>query len=425
MGRITALLCSRLPVIIGVFAVALLLAVSLYVRRDSHKAWHVVGVHSGSVPYADARTVTCAIDNLESGKDPYFYPDPYGRLYNYPSLWLDLRYIGLTSRTSLAFEVVLVSMFVGALLLLFRAWNLLSAGLVLAGVVSQPSLFVVERGNVDMAVFSMMIFGFILADRQRPIVKSLITRLLVAFLTCLKIYPIAALAVFLRNRKGIGTALLAGVLSVLGLLVTTGRSLPLVFANTPQVTWASYGSLPFFLVLSLHTSRWLATMVENHHLIATGGGAVIAGLSVFAGLHWRGALERFLPRLDFESVWGRIAIACLAVYCFTFLIGAEFDYRLIFLLGVLAYLVRDLEERGSLRSLPASIGLLCLLWTPITPYAFVDIATQILDGLVFALASAWLGLALLDHLGKAEVGPSPDEPQRPSDRAPSIQAHNS
>ena len=70
---------------------------------------------------------------------------------------------------------------------------------------------------------------------------------------------------------------------------------------------------------------------------------------------------------------GCITVSCLTIFCFVFIAGANFNYRLIFLLGVLAYLVDDINERVSegvskgmsLRSLPVAILILLLLWKPI------------------------------------------------------------
>jgi hypothetical protein len=135
--------------------------------------------------------------------------------------------------------------------------------------------------------------------------------------------------------------------------------------------------------------------------------AVLATLAAAAN---RDKFDRLVPRLDFESARGQIAIACLAIYCFTFLAGAAFTYRLIFLLGVLAFLVDALNKSTSLRFLPACLGLLAFLWVPIARFSLL---LQLLDGLVFFVASAWLGSTLLSRLGLSQS----DEPTPSSARA--------
>ena len=52
--------------------------------------------------FADTRTVTDSIDCVAKGQDPYVTRacDPFHRLYNYPPIWLDARYLGVSSRSS-------------------------------------------------------------------------------------------------------------------------------------------------------------------------------------------------------------------------------------------------------------------------------------------------------------------------------------
>jgi hypothetical protein len=94
--------------------------------------------------------------------------------------------------------------------------------------------------------------------------------------------------------------------------------------------------------------------------------------------------------------------------------GANFNYRLIFLLGVLAYLVDDINEGVSegvsLRSLPVAILILLLLGKPFR----LSLPHEVLDGTVFVIASAWLGNLLLSRrssrstaLTPSLVSPSP------------------
>lgn len=391
---------SRLPVLFGVVTLAVFLLLGTHSRGSVSAAWQSLGIPAMSATFADTRMVTYPIDCVLEGVDPYDRSlcHPMESVYNYPSIWLSLRYIGVTSRSSVLIGVILVTMFVVALLMLFKAEKWISAAVVFVGVLSRPALFAVERGNIDLAIFSLLVFGLFLINRRKASVKPYLSGALIVFLTVLKIYPIAAVAVFLRNRKGFRTALITGVLSIAALLLTSGRDLIHIIRNTPQKVLASYGAFPFIFVIGLHTFHSLPVTVENHHWIASVGGVILATLAVCAGAIYGEGLNHFLPPLDFESAIGRVAIACLAIYCFTFLIGSSFDYRLIFLLGVLAYLVHDLNRYASLRSLPACIVLLCFFWMPVTR---LFLPKQILGGLIFMSASAWFGSALRICLRRA------------------------
>jgi len=56
-----------------------------------------------------------------------------------------------------------------------------------------------------------------------------------------------------------------------------------------------------------------------------------------------------------------VAISGLAMFCCAFVAGASYNYRLMFLLGVLAYLVEDMNSRISRQSLWTAVLFLVLM----------------------------------------------------------------
>jgi hypothetical protein len=369
--------------------------------------------------FADTRGLTYSIDCLRSGQDPYLVGsfDPWHRPYNYPPIWLDLRYLGVTSHSSILIGIILACMTIAALLLLVRAQTWIAAIVVFCAATSRIVLFAVERGNTDEMIFFLLVLGFFLIQRQSPKIRSFLKGTLVVLLTILKIFPIAASIVLTRNRKGALAALLTAVLSIAALAATTGHHLSQIMANTPQVFLLSFGSLPFFVATCNHVSHTLSGFVQHHEKIASLVALLIAILSISAGVSYREQLDWFLPPLDFDQARGCIAVAGLAIFCLAFLRGSSYEYRLIFLLGPLACLVEDLNKRISLRSLPAAIVLLIFLWKPTQ----MSLPFELLDGLVFATACAWLGTSLLDRLQikDSTTTPSPEPATTP------IHAHHS
>ncbi len=140
-------------------------------------------------------------------------------------------------------------------------------------------------------------------------------------------------------------------------------------------------------------------------------GAIILGaLSLIAALIYRDRVNQLLPQLDFDHARGRLAISGLAIFCFAFVSGASYDYRLIFLLAVLAYLVDDLNIGTSRRSLPPAILILLLMWGSFS----LSLSHEILDGLTFVLATAWLGTSLVHRAIASERAASlPSEAFKP------------
>jgi hypothetical protein len=362
--------------------------------------------------FADTRTVTDSIDCLAKGQDPYVTRacDPWHRLYNYPPIWLDARYLGVTSRSTNFIGTAQSILSVCALLLLFNARSWISALIIFLAVISPSLLFAAERGNIDQVIFFLLVIGFFWIEHRRAASKVYLSGLLIVLLTVLKIYPVVAATLFLRYRNGLMKALLVAVFAITALFLTSGHRLPIIFANTPLDAEPTFGSYPFFLTVIQHTvPSWRAT-IEARPIIAKIGAILLGFLAAAAGAIYGGRFERFLPGIDFERARGCITVSCLAIFCFVFCAGASFDYRLIFLLGVLAYLVDDINEGVSLRCLPFAIVILLLLWKPFR----LSLPHELLDGTVFVIASAWLGNSLLSRrssrstaLTPSLVSPSP------------------
>lgn len=396
MHKCLSILRTRLPVLAAFAAVAITLLVGIHLRGDLSGAWQMLDIPVPSPSFTDTRTITHAIDCLLSGQDPYTVRsfDPWHRLYNYPPVWLDLRYLGVTSRTTNLLGIILAIMTASAFLLLFRARTWISALVVFFATTSTAVLFAVQRGNNDQAIFFLLVVGLFLIDHTKINLRPALKSALIVILTILKIFPVVAVALLVRNRKGPLVALLTAALSIAALVITCGRRIPQVLANTPQDVFVSFGALPFFVGIFTHTSHQLLKMALHHPKAISLGALILAVLSVIAGLYFRKQLDYFLPPLDLDDSRGCIAAAGLAIFCVSFLRGSGFDYRLIFLLGAVACLVEDLNKRTSLRALPTAILFVLLLWKP----DLLSPLFEVVDGLVFIVASAWLGTSLLDNL---------------------------
>lgn len=400
----------KLPVLAAVLIVLAALFVGAHRQGSVPAAWRMLQIPSTTRLFPDTRTVTDSIDCVAKGQDPYVVRtcDPWHRLYNYPPVWLGARYLGVSSRTSNFVGTAMSILSVCALLLLFHARSWISAVLIFLAVASPSLLFAVERGNIDQLIFFLLVMGFFWIEHRRAVSKAYFSGLLIVLLTVLKIYPVIAATLFLRYRNGVMKALLVAVLAITALFLTSGHRLATIFANTPQQeAEATFGSYPFFLTIFQHTVPSWKPILEARPILAKIGAILLGCLAAVAGAIYGERFERFLPRIDFERARGCISVSCLAIFCFVFMAGANYNYRLIFLLGVLAYLVDDINdgvsEGVSLRSLPVAILILLLLWKPFR----LSLPHEVLDGTVFVIASAWLGNSLLSRRSSRSTALTP------------------
>jgi hypothetical protein len=389
---------TKLPVLAGVLVVLVALFVGAQKHGSLYAAWRMIQIPSTTPLFVDTHTITDSIDCLARGQDPYVERacDYWHRLYNYPPIWLDARFLGVTSRSSNLIGTAISILTVSTLLLLFNARTWISAMIIFFAVTSLSLLFAVERGNSDQLILFLLVIGFFWIERRSAASRVYLSGSLIVLLTVLKIYPIVAATLFLRYRNGFMKMLLVAAFAITALILTSGHRLHAIFANTPQAVDVTFGGYPFFLAISQHTVPFWRPIIEADPSIARIGAMLLGSLAVAAGAIYGNRFERFLPDIDFDRARGCITISCLAIFWFAFISGANFNYRLIFLLGVLAYLVEDINEGVSLRSLPFAVMIVLLLWKPFRLF----LPQELVDGMVFVIASAWLGNSLFSRISR-------------------------
>ena len=237
MKKLITVLSRKVPAAAALATIALFLGLGTVIWGSLPAAWRILGIPALDPTFADTITVTNSIDCLLSGQDPYVVRsfDPWQRVYNYPPIWLDLRYLGITGRSTNFLGVLMALLLASSLLLLFSATRLGSALVVFLAIISGPVLFAMERGNIDQVLFALLVFGFFMIECTHDSARTFFACSLIVFLTILKIFPIAAAVVLLKNRQRLLLAALTVVVSVAALLATCGHDLPKVFANTPRI----------------------------------------------------------------------------------------------------------------------------------------------------------------------------------------------
>jgi hypothetical protein len=390
----------RLPVLasIGVF-------IALFVWGRHHfghlyQLWLILRIPALNQSFADTRTITHSINCLLAGGNPYVDRafDPWHRVYNYPPLWLGLRYLGIRSTSTNWIGSLLAAAGLSACVALFRARTHTAAILVVLSMWCWPLLFAMERGNTDLVIFALLVFGILLIGPVRARSTTLLRCLLIVLLTVLKIYPVAAVVGLLRNRRAVLTASATALIAAAALVVTCGHDLHYILANTPKVTLTSFGSFPFLVALGSHWNPHLEQTLTQHDAWASLFALLAGTTAIVVGALGRSRLRSILPDIDIDSSRGFLALGGIAIYCLIFTRGAGYNYWLIFLLAPMMYLIEDLNHPQSRRSLPAALVLLAFL---LSPYLDHPLIQELLDGVVFLGACIWIGATLMNHLHSA------------------------
>jgi hypothetical protein len=286
--------------------------------------------------------------------------------------------------------VALAVLMLIACLLLFKPTSDITGILVISSVLSPPVLLAIERGNNDLFIFFILISGLLFTKSFGSVTALFVRSALILFLAILKVYPAAASAIFVqRSLRGFFWAA-ALVLASLGSFVYfAGDKLLFVYSATQQDAVSSFGAAPIFY----YFANYLGIPSPSLHVrLLASAFAVTCGLVVIVAavrlpMRW---LDNLVPPATDD-----IAVACVSIYAFAFLLGSNYDYRLIFLLGAMPLLLERLDRCLTASALLPPAVLVLFFWMSRVAgeNALLD---EPLDWIIYVSSVAWLTRSMLN-----------------------------
>lgn len=331
---------SRIRAILACVLVMLILA-SLIALYGYDETWELWGIPTMTTHFADLRTITGGAESYAQGFDPMIFNpgDPGLRTLNYPRIWQSLYFLGVDQSHTIYMGSVFILLFiVGVCLILPRAGYDMIV-LVMAAVLSPAVLLGFERGNTDLFMFFLAAFSVVIAKRWYAL--SALT-VLIGFV--LKLFPIFGCAVLLGSNRSTFFKYALAILALATLyVVLTYSDLVLIKANTPQGINNSYGL----------NVLWM-NLVSLDPTIA-GYARYLSYLALLLSMwHASTALLRadFMSGTPSQEIYIDSFRVGAAIYVGTFLLGNNFDYRLMFLIFTIPQLA--IWAKGSAKSISAS-----------------------------------------------------------------------
>lgn len=302
---------------------ATLFMASLFASRGYDATWRIWNVPTLVLPFGDLRVITGGAESRRQGLDPMMENpgDPWHRPLNYPRVWQSLYRFGLTpDHTTIIGFTFIVLFLVGVCLILPNAsWRVLSVTLVV--LLSPATLLGMERGNIDLLMFFFISLAVIAAKRSPSFSAAAV---FAGF--ALKLYPLFAGAILLRaGRSTFFRLIVALFVATSTYVILTYSDFALIRAATQNGIVFSYGTM--VLPTSLGIEASLATILSYLAVLL----ALLLGFTA-------------LRRKDFPSEARKEATyldafrAGAAIYLGTFVLGNNWDYRLIFLILTLPQL---------------------------------------------------------------------------------------
>jgi hypothetical protein len=309
----------------------------LLAALGGHNAWTRLGVPAMRPDFFDLRSVTSAWECTRRGiavlpKNPC---DPLQRSANYPRLWLLPSHLGLGQGDTFVIGIAIAVLFCAAAILVLPAGASVKAGLAYAAVLCSPAAMLgVERGNVDILLFALLVLAVLVSRRA---LRGLIVGDAILFLVAiLKLFPIFAVGFLLRRATKASVISSVAIVCAFGIdLFVTRNVIRAIFRAGFQEDTFSYGVR--------RATEWVSAALSGGSISSRIWDlALVLGALAIALLLARSVRPnetRVVVERDLDLFW-----AGALIYVGSYAVERNFDYRLAFLLLTVPQLLRWAQE---------------------------------------------------------------------------------
>jgi hypothetical protein len=168
-----------------------------------HKFWRKLGVPAAENPFIDLAAVLGAFDCDRLTGEVSLTNNSCFNQISYPSSWSLLTWLGLGQRDTIFLGVLFALIFYVITLMIIGRLNYQEAIVYALILCSPPVMLLVERGNVDIVIYSWLGVGLMIIKNSRALIFRLCAYLLIFFWGVIKLFPIFGLAVIIKEKRNI------------------------------------------------------------------------------------------------------------------------------------------------------------------------------------------------------------------------------
>ncbi|HYO05796.1 MAG TPA: glycosyltransferase 87 family protein [Phototrophicaceae bacterium] len=316
-------------------------------------------------PFADLRVITSGAECIRLGYDVLVVNpcDPWKRPMNYPRIWSVPASWGLDQSHTVILGILFGLLFFSLVFVTIKRLNYIEA-LFYALILCSPSaMFAIERGNNDIIVFILLSLSLLIMKNKTAIWRYF-SYIIIMFAAILKLYPIFALITALKEKKRNFTVIFISIFIAFGIYVVTNfESIILVSKATPRATRYSYGGRVIFDVIFRYFSSFYNSHIPRYFnlikfLLFSLTIALFLLISYLLAKHTENLFQN--NKLNINQIEAfRIGSS---IYIGTFLIGNNWDYRLIFLLFTIPQILAWLKTQVQFESI-SGLALMAIILT--------------------------------------------------------------
>lgn len=320
----------------------------LFLVLGYDNTWRIWNIPVKQPAFYDLRLITGGAESFTQGYNPAVNNpyDPEQRLFNYPRIWYLILTMGIDQRDTITLGIILALAFFISLVTIRGEFDRKTA-IVLALVIFSPAVLLgIERGNVDLAVFVLLAIALFSVDLSKTL--SLLVLLLAMVF---KIYPVLGIGYLLDEEKRSFKYTIAGFVVTVVYMLFNLEDMLHIFIDTQKGSDVSYGVSVLPAKLSPYLGDTYAVVKLLLYLSAFG---LILICSYFAFRN----KDRMIAANSNHLRMFRLGTG---IYIGTFLLGNNWDYRLMFLIFTLPQIVSWAKNHTGFLALASKISLVALL----------------------------------------------------------------
>ena len=361
------------------------------------ETWQVFGFPLGQNLFNDSRAITAGSESFHLGFDPLIENPamPSGNVMNYPRIWHMLFYFNINQSHTVIFASICIALYIFSSALIYsKLKNSISKVMFMMLVFSPAALLGIERGNIDLIIIFIVVIGALLVKRA----SIFITLISLAYF--LKLYPVFSFICILAKdniKKHLNKIICVSAIISAYLLISY-NDFVLIWNATPKSGELSYGK--DVIISAINTSRLFknsnlsgySLLLSNFLKIAF---FLISLFSIYIGIKETKFFRKNKTPLEINSLF----MAGAAIYCGTFILGNNWDYRLIFLNLTFPFLYQSALMSENLKEkLTYQIGILAIFlssWDMFLAKYFSGISALKIIFYLFDQLVNWLLFAIL------------------------------
>jgi hypothetical protein len=336
-----------LPVFVPLLGLILLAVMGVLYRIEPglyRTILTTAGMNPFRYPFLDWEYIGAGAKCWKQGVDVYIDDpcDVLNRVHGYSPLWLRATFIPTGRPFTVITGTALDSLFMLSLFVVFKPANWQEVIIFALGATSTMVVFALERANVDVILFLMIVAAGVL--QTGPVLGRIASYALLLFAGLLKFYPLIALGTALRERPRIFFSVaITSVLIILAFLYGYWQELAAMSRNIPNggAFGDLFGATNLLSGIASTVQTFAPVFCESTAFKTIQIAFIVLLLLATAAQAWRFSrnhafVQGFAALADRDRTFLTIGSALIAGCFFT---GQSIEYRGVYLLFLLSGLV--------------------------------------------------------------------------------------